>query len=51
MNLQSIDDLRLAQKESGKSIKALPELKRELVHRMKSSRMTQESINKKRFKT
>jgi addiction module HigA family antidote len=33
MNLQSLYDLRLAQKEAGKSIKALPTLKRrELVH-------------------
>ena len=33
MNLQSLYDLRLAQEESGKSIKSLPRLKRrELVH-------------------
>ena len=33
MNLQSLYDLRLAQEEAGKSIKALPRLKRrELVH-------------------
>src|SRR5215472_12412415 len=33
MNLQSLYDLRLAQEEAGKSIKALPTLKRrELVH-------------------
>jgi len=33
MNLQSIYDLRLAQEKAGKSIKALPTLKRrELVH-------------------
>jgi antitoxin HigA-1 len=33
MNLQSLYDLRLAQEEAGKSIKALPTLqRRELVH-------------------
>jgi antitoxin HigA-1 len=33
MNLQSLYDLRLAQEEAGKSIEALPKLKRrELVH-------------------
>ena len=33
LNLQNLNDLRLAQKKAGKSVKALPKLKRrELVH-------------------
>jgi len=33
LNLQNLYDLRLAQKKAGKSVKALPKLKRsELVH-------------------